>query len=292
MLVSLFVALLSFQTHAFPEAPFNALDRDFDLEAPSALRTPLPFETAYDFEGIVKLSNCSGSVVRFKGQPTTDQALVLTNGHCLGGRFMKPGEVIEDRFVQRRMRIFNKERRSFSYWSERIVYATMTGTDAALYRLKKTYDDIQAEIGVTPFILSDTRPLDQTDIDIVSGYWSRGYSCFINGFAFKLLEAGWIFRDSIRYSDSGCEIIGGTSGSPVIERGTRSVIGVNNTKNENGRECTMNNPCEVSETGEQEVRYGTGYGQQTYLFYSCLTPDYQIDLSVEGCQLARPQQEQ
>lgn len=38
---------------------------------------------AIDFEGIVKLSNCSGSLVAFKGAPKTNKAIVMTNGHCL-----------------------------------------------------------------------------------------------------------------------------------------------------------------------------------------------------------------
>ena len=69
---------------------------------------------------------------------------------------------------------------------------------------------------------------------------------WIDKFIFMVKEANWTFKDSIRYTD-GCDTIGGTSGSPIIEAGTRTVIGVNNSANESGRKCTMNNPCEISE---------------------------------------------
>src|SRR5690242_1865712 len=35
-----------------------------------------------DFSGIVALSNCSGSIVRWKSSKQQDKALMLTNGHC------------------------------------------------------------------------------------------------------------------------------------------------------------------------------------------------------------------
>ena len=60
------------------------------------------------------------------------------------------------------------------------------------------------------------RPTEGTLIDIVSGYWERGYSCGVDGFVAKLKEADWLFTDSVRYTD-GCDTIGGTSGSPIIE---------------------------------------------------------------------------
>jgi len=279
LLAVVFLSIFSAVGHAFPEAPFDALKSNIipPIQSKSA---------AYDYEGIVKLSNCSGSLVRFVGQPLESNALVLTNGHCLGGSFLKPGEVISNKKVRRGMKIADKNKKFHSVTAQKIIYATMTGTDAALYELRETYLDIE-EKGITSFELSDVRPFIDTDIEIVSGYWERGYSCHVDGFAYELHEASWIFTDSIRYSNSGCETIGGTSGSPIIEKGTRSVIGVNNTGNESGGRCTMNNPCEVDEDEEVVVREGASYGQQTYQFYSCLSSDYEIDLTIEECVLAK-----
>ncbi len=93
--------------------------------------------------------------------------------------------------------------------------------------------------------------------------------------------------DSIRYTDS-CDTVGGTSGSPIVARGTRNVIAINNTANENGKTCAVNNPCEIDESGKVTVLKGKKYGQQTYNIYSCLRPDFNIDLSIEGCTLPKP----
>lgn len=266
---------------AFPEAPFDALKKsdEFFREKGFAF-------SGYDFEGIVQLSNCSGAIVRFSGQPITAKALVLTNGHCLGGRFLRPGQVITNRRVRRRMRVFNRVKRRIRIRATRILYGTMTNTDAAIYELNQTYEQLERK-GVRAFDFSARRPIVKTPIDIVSGYWNRGYSCHIDAFIYQLREARWTFTDSIRYSSTGCNTIGGTSGSPIIKKGTRLVIGVNNTGNESGRRCTMNNPCEVDREGNVKVRYKASYGQQTYQFYSCLRPDFSIDVTMRGCQLPK-----
>ncbi|MGB0452999.1 MAG: trypsin-like peptidase domain-containing protein [Bacteriovoracaceae bacterium] len=271
--------LLANNAFAFPIAPFDALK--------SNIEPPL-YENAlsYDFEGIVKLSNCSGSIIKFQGQSLDDNAIVLTNGHCLGGRFLQPGEVAYKKPSRRRMRVADKNMRFHSITAKELIYGTMTDTDAALYRLRETYNDLE-KLGIQAFELSNQRPQVGTAIEVVSGYWERGYSCAIDDFVHILKEASWTFTDSIRYTSPGCEIIGGTSGSPIIQSGTRIVIGVNNTANQSGRRCAMNNPCEVDKNNSVSVRRGAGYGQQTYLFYTCLNAQNDIDLSLAGCKLPK-----
>jgi hypothetical protein len=91
--------------------------------------------------------------------------------------------------------------------------------------------------------------------------------------------------DSIRYSKSGCKTIHGTSGSPITSRNTGKVIGINNTGNDDGQKCTMNNPCEVSQQGTIYAEQGLSYGQQTYRFYSCLDGQGKLDIKTKGCEL-------
>lgn len=241
----------------------------------------------YDFEGIVKLSNCSGAIIKFAGQPDTSKAYVLTNGHCIQkwGGFLEPGEVWFNRSKRRRMQVFDKNMKLYTITSTKIVYATMTNTDSAIYELKETYADI-AKYGIEPLLLSSQRPLVGMDIDIVSGYWDRGYRCFIDGFVYELLEGDWTFTDSIRYSDLGCKTKGGTSGSPITQTNSKLVVGINNTGNMDGGRCTLNNPCENDTNGNITVMKRS-YGQQTYQFYSCLTADFKIDLSLPGCSLPK-----
>jgi V8-like Glu-specific endopeptidase len=249
----------------------------------SQIEPPISLGT-YDFEGIVKLSNCSGSLVRFKGQDLEDKAIVLTNGHCVSRWFIRPGAMILNQRDRRRMRVADSAMNFTRVRAEKILYATMTGTDAALFQLEETFGQLE-EQGIRAFELSDIRPYQDTEIEVISGYWERGYSCKVEAFIHELREGDWVFEDSLRYSRLGCETIGGTSGSPIIEKGKRLVIGVNNSGNESGRECTMNNPCEVDPNGNVSVIKGASYGQQTYWFYDCLTSDFQIDPSLAGCRL-------
>lgn len=283
-IVLIFCLGLSLSAMAIPRAPFDALNTP--VAGFKFLDDDSQFE--YDFEGIVKLSNCSGSVIRFPGQPVSSPAYVLTNGHCLGGPLMKPGQVFSNQPTVRRMMVSDKEKNFTPVMARKLLYATMTSTDAAIYELQETYA-VLAERGIEPFELDSQRPIVGLPIDIVSGYWERGYRCHIAANVFELREHTYVFTDSIRYSDEGCKIIGGTSGSPVIAKDTRVVVAVNNTANESGNRCTLNNPCEVDDEGNVSVFVKTGYGQQTYMFHSCLTVDFQIDLNKEGCSLPKPQ---
>lgn len=278
----LVLALASTATWAFPVAPFNALEQK-NLKSFHSLDA-----RGYDFEGIVKLSNCSGSLVAFNGQPLSSKAIVMTNGHCISvpGGFLKPGEVWSNRSVNRGMKVYDKNMKLHTIKATKVLYATMTNTDVAFYELNESFNEIYARTEVRPFLLDSVRPLAGISIDIISGYWDRGYSCEIDGFVFAMREDAWTFRDSIRYTE-GCDTIGGTSGSPIIARGERRVVAINNTSNESGRRCTMNNPCEVNEQGEITVRKGVRYGQQTYNTYTCLTPDFQIELGRTGCELPK-----
>ncbi len=272
----LWLGLINFNLYAFPEAPHDALE----------ILAPESNGDDYDFEGIVKLSNCSGSVIHFKGQPLSAKALVLTNGHCLGRPFVRPGAFILNKKSQRPMKVADSNRTFHPIRAQKIIYGTMTTTDAAIYEIQRTYRELQ-ELGIRPFELNDRRPEIRTAINIISGYWERGYHCKIDDFVYLLREEEWSFSDSIRYTSQGCKTIGGTSGAPIIMDGTRTVIGVNNTGNQSGRRCTTNNPCEVDRSGRVTVRRGASYGQQTYLFYGCLNSDYEIDLNLPTCQLPK-----
>jgi V8-like Glu-specific endopeptidase len=216
--------------------------------------------------------------------PDTAKAIAMTNGHCLGGGMPDPGTVVSNQTVNRSMRVYNHSQKLIGITATKVLYSSMTNTDVTLYELKDTYKDLTAK-GVDSFDLASTHPGLGTSMDIVSGYWDRGYRCNIDAFIYELREDAWTMKDSIRYSATGCDTIGGTSGSPIIQTGTRTVIGINNTGNEDGQKCTMNNPCEVDEQGKIVVKKGASYGQQTYQITTCLTPDFRIDLTLPNCEL-------
>ncbi|MGH8794512.1 MAG: S1 family peptidase [Stackebrandtia sp.] len=247
-----------------------------------------PDVAAVDFAGTVALSNCSGSVVRMPNSADDDPAFVMTNAHCLEAGMPAPGEVIVDEPSDRSFSLLDAEANEVAtLTASKIAYATMTDTDIALYELTSTYADISSEHGVDALPLRAEKAAEGTAITVVSGYWKETYSCSIDGFVYELHEADWVWKDSLRYTTE-CKTIGGTSGSPVLDDATGEVVGVNNTGNESGEECTMNNPCEVDENGNVEVRQGTNYGQQSYLATACVDEGNQINLELPDCALPKP----
>ncbi|GLZ37070.1 serine protease [Actinokineospora sp. NBRC 105648] len=238
-----------------------------------------------DFAAIVALDNCSGSVVRPPAAADNDPALVLTNGHCV--KLMGANEVIVNQASSRSFTLLGPSGQSVgTLRATKLAYATMKNTDAAFYQLGTTYAQLQQQYRTRALDLSASRPAQGTGIQVVSGYWKRIYTCSVDGFAYQLKEGSWTWKDSIRYTRS-CNVIGGTSGSPIIDTGSGKVVGVNNTINESGGRCTMNNPCEVSQTGQVTVRSGIGYAQETYDVPTCITTGNQFNLSLPGCTLPR-----
>ncbi|EFL18025.1 serine protease [Streptomyces sp. C] len=243
---------------------------------------------AVTYAGTVALSNCSGSVVRTPNSQPGDPALVLSNGHCLETGFPAAGEVLVNRASSRTFSLLNASgSKVATLRASKIAYGTMTDTDVSLYQLTKTYAQIQSQYGIAALTLNDAHPVQGSSIKVVSGYWKRTYSCSVDGFAYRLKEGAWTWKDSVRYTSS-CNTIGGTSGSPVIDTTTGKVVAVNNTGNEDGQRCTDNNPCEVDESGNVTVRQGINYAQQTYTLVPCIGPGNQIDLTRPGCTLPKP----
>ncbi|MFF9198407.1 serine protease [Streptomyces sp. NPDC014779] len=243
---------------------------------------------AVDFAGTVALSNCSGSVVRTPSSLPSDPALVLSNGHCLETGFPAPGQVVKDQRSSRTFSLLNSAGSKVgTLRAAKIAYATMTDTDVSVYQLTQTYDQIRSQYGINALTLNDVHPTQGSTIKVVSGYWKRIYSCGVDGFVYRLKEGGWTWKDSVRYT-SACNTIGGTSGSPVIDTATGKVVAVNNTGNESGESCTVNNPCEVDENGAVTVRQGINYAQQTYTLVPCIGPGNVFDLNRAGCVLPKP----
>ncbi|MER6252081.1 serine protease [Streptomyces sp. NPDC001584] len=263
------------------------------VAAPTAPATAPPAASeatavAVNFAGTVALSNCSGSVVRAPGSQPNDLALVLSNGHCLESGFPAAGEVIKDRPSSRSFSLLNSAGSKVgTLRASKIAYATMTDTDISIYQLTRTYAQIQSQYGITALTLDGARPAQGSAIKVVSGYWKRIYTCNVDGFAYRLKEGAWTWKDSVRYT-SACNTIGGTSGSPVVDTATGKVVAVNNTGNEDGARCTDNNPCEVDQNGNVTVRQGINYAQQTYIVVPCIAPGNKIDLNRPGCVLPKP----
>lgn len=240
-----------------------------------------------NYEGIVALSNCSGALVRYESSRDDDQGLILTNGHCNETGFIDPNTFLLNEESDRQFAILDpKTGRSLGkVKADKLLYATMTKTDITLYRLKETYRDIAAKFHVRPLTLSSQQAPIGQKIEIISGYWRRGYACEVEYLVDTLKEDRWTMRNSLRYTRPGCQTIHGTSGSPILAAGSDRIIGINNTGNDDGERCTMNNPCEVDGDGKIKAERGVSYGQQIALIYSCLDSEIRIDLKLAKCRL-------
>ncbi|WP_353941923.1 serine protease [Streptomyces sp. HUAS MG91] len=247
-----------------------------------------PAVKAVSFAGTVALSNCSGSVVRVPNSQPSDPALVMSNGHCLESGFPGPGEVVVNKASSRTFSLLNSAgSKVATLRASKVAYGTMTDTDVSLYQLTSTYAQIESSYGIKALELSAAHPTQGTAISVVSGYWKKKYDCSIDGFVYRLKEGAWTWKDSVRYT-SACQTIGGTSGSPVVDQTTGKVVAVNNTGNEDGQQCTENNPCEVDANGKVTVRQGINYAQETYGIVPCVVAGNKINLSAPGCTLPKP----
>ncbi|MEV6016867.1 serine protease [Streptomyces sp. NPDC051997] len=256
--------------------------------AASAPHAVAPTLKAVSLAGTVSLSNCSGSVIRFPNSADSDPALVLSNGHCLETGFPDPGEVIVGQSSSRTFGLLNSAgTRVATLRANKVAYSTMTDTDITIYQLTSTYATIKNSYGISALTVQDTHPVAGTAITVASGYWKRLYSCTIDGFVYRLKEGDWTWKDSVRYT-SACQTIGGTSGSPVVDQSTGKVVAVNNTGNESGERCTVDNPCEVDANGTVTVRQGINYAEETYQIPACFTTGNKLDLSLSGCVLPKP----
>lgn len=258
--------------------------------ATGILAGPAPAQavTATTLASTIALSNCSASLVRYPSSVSTDRAMMLTNGHCYEGGFLSAGQVLQNRTSSRSGTLLNSSGSALgTVRADRILYATMTGTDVTLYRLTSTYATLSSRYGATALTISAGHPAAGASIAIPSGYWKRIWSCKIDSFVGTLREDVWTWHDSIRY-DPDCDTIPGTSGSPIVDAASGQIVGINNTGNEDGEMCTLDNPCEVDADGTTHAYEGQSYGEQTYWFTTCLTSSRTIDLTISGCLLTKP----
>ncbi|MEE6269375.1 trypsin-like peptidase domain-containing protein [Streptomyces diastatochromogenes] len=256
--------------------------------APAHHKPKPPRTKAVDFAGTVALDNCSGSIVKMPASQPNDPALVMTNGHCLESGMPSAGEVIVDQPSSRSFTVLDKSAGDLgTIKATKVAYSTMTDTDVTLYQTGSTYAQIEQKYGIKALELSADHPTKGAGITVVSGYWKKTYSCSVDGFAPTVKEGDWTWKDSVRYTPE-CKVIGGTSGSPVVGNSTGKVTAINNTINENGERCTLNNPCEVDENGNVTVHDGIGYAQETYFITKCFGAGNKLDLNASGCTLPKP----
>jgi hypothetical protein len=247
-----------------------------------------PDDVIPNVAGTAGVGSCVGSVIRPPRAGWLDKAVLLTNGHCVEGDRPAPGTALVDQPADFPVPIADRQGYpQTTARANRLVYATMTGTDIALYRLDKTYAQLLLE-GAKVFQLTSTpmRTGDQLTMMHSRGRWSCTAETVVN----RLREGGYELNNSVRYATSAhCAPSQGQSGSPLLAADDVTVIGLHNTHNISGEMCTDNNPCEVQPDGTTTAVQGRSYGQQVNQIADCLSiHGTRLDLNRRSCTLTKP----
>lgn len=281
----------------------------------SAAPDAVPVHGAVEGGPSIVLSNADGQsvydgIVRYQGRATctgvflqtaftVDEghrtpAYVLTNGHCAD--FPGANQVLIDRPATGHRVVFNyfvdtpADRRTVTV--RRIVYATMKGIDLALLELDARFGDL-VDQGYQPWRLARV-PGPSTEPAVVVGApqgasasasFLRLASCREEGIASNVLEFTWHWFDAGR--NRCADIRPGSSGSPVISRGTGRVLALVNSTTAGAvpfTDCFLDHPCEAS-PGSTAGRADTNYASGVWSLAGCFESDGVFDLARAGCGL-------
>ncbi len=204
-----------------------------------------------NYSGLVWLGNCSGFLVNMNSKQDSP-SYVITNGHC-AGLIDKPADMIlldvRKKFWSKFL--VNNMKNAVEFNGDHIEYATMRGTDIAVLRLSNTYGEISKE-GIMGFKISPMGAQVNEKViraDIHSMRLHR-FECSIEHKVHILKEDKWSWKGAYR---DNCGSWEGSSGSPLISFKTGEVVGIHNTWQKNGGQCTLNNPCEMDADGTISV---------------------------------------
>jgi hypothetical protein len=118
------------------------------------------------------------------------------------------------------------------------------------------------------------------------GYFYQTQQTAFERFVDAVKEGPYLWGRSLVLKRAG-EIGPGSSGAPVVLKGTNEILGIVNTgRDENDTHCAVNNPCLVDGKGKTApVPHTAAIAQPLSGIYDCLTADRKFDLSLPGCKL-------
>lgn len=245
-----------------------------------------PEVTQPSLAGEVSVNGCMGSVVRMPDARANDAALLLTNGHCVQGDRPAVGSALVDQPAGFPIGIADHDGYDQATANAtRLVYATMTGTDVALYRLDKTYAQFAAA-HATVFTVS-RKPMSANEkLAVLTGAYRE--SCTLSAVVPHLREGGYQLDDAVRTVGSEDCILGpGMSGSAMVAPDGNTIVGVHNTSNQStGAACSDGNPCEVGADGKVTSVPHAAYGEQIDMIPGCFSGSV-LQLNRYGCTLAK-----
>lgn len=243
--------------------------------------------TPEDLKGHASL-NCSGTLIRLK-RMIDQPAVLLTNGHCAQKKLIEPGTALANvRYDRSPISIYFGGTEPEPVTPNRVLYATMTGSDLALIELEETYRELEIR-GARVYELSDSAAdsKEETPVQLVAGFQKEKQLCKISHVVIKLMEDEWTYEDAIALADP-CPVEGGWFGAPLLDPTTLKIVAILNSTNVKGGLCTIDNPCEVLPGGERLAFRGRAYAQKTIDILGCVDLNGALSFDQPGCKLLKP----
>lgn len=219
------------------------------------------------------MGGCSASFIWFESMTEEQNALVLTNGHCIGfgsfaygsNRYPAAGETYKNRANQTRFETYDGR----FFQAKRLLAATMTDLDVAIYELEQSYKQIRS-YGYEILPVAKNKAIEpRTHVGFSSAYWRNIWDCEIEDTNLTLKEGPWRWKTAIGLVGRNCMAKPGASGSPLIDLDYQ-VIGTLNTAHTGGQHCTLMNPCEVSKDNRFIGVPGKAYAMSIVELNSCV----------------------
>lgn len=257
-----------------------------EIQVVSAGATPATTEELY---GMASLNGCSGGLVNI-GRSVEQKAVVITNGHCVSGS-LGANEAWINQPSQRAFNLYSKTGTQVRVNSTRLLYATLTDTDLALYELTETYQSLEAK-GVRAFTLAKTPIELGRKVRVTSGYWRETLSCTLARQVYRLREGfgSDVSNPSVATNafalSTNCVTRGGYSGTPVVDD-SLAIVGLLFTGAEGrGQNCEEQSPCEEDESGNRRYVHKTSYVARIDQIAGCVE-NGELNVALGTCTLYR-----
>lgn len=179
-------------------------------------------------------SSCTATLLDTRSPDSQPQApaYVLTNGHCIN---KQNGLILTDEKIQGTIQFnFFTDSVARSYPLKRVSWSSTQGVDLAIVELQQTLKSLMDE-SIQPLQLASQMPEEGRDVLWVGAplYKDTGHlrmAACTHQSSGEILEQPWVWRHTF---SNQCKDIGtGASGSPIVTRDSKQIVGVLNLVNQ------------------------------------------------------------
>lgn len=171
------------------------------------------------------------------------------------------------------------------YQLKTVNWSSMRGVDLAIIELNAPLDAL-IKNGIQP-ISFGPRLENGTDLMLVgapAGQYLRLAACQLESSTIDVIEGDWVWRNTLKNRCKG--VAGGSSGSPLLDRSSNTIIGVLNTTTDSSpnKKCALNQPCEMND-GQANWEINVSYGISTKNLDRCFVDGYFNNTTTTTCPL-------